>query len=225
MSYAICKSIYFFSFTLFNLSHLVFIYLMDFKPASHLDAPLRYYLWVLLGFFCGFILFIPRLTLLSSLHFSMLKSCYYTPPHLSAPPTKEFNYCWVWETFFDGWKYWCFLAYFSFFPADMAILGMDIEVQTVEDNVISLEMLFKTWLHDHGTDREQLHLLLPSGSFGHAAAPKNTLSISFSLPSAPLQGAPESLSLKGSPGLSWGHLPSHLETQVRSVGNLENHQA
>ncbi|XP_058695064.1 meiosis 1 arrest protein isoform X2 [Poecile atricapillus] len=59
--------------------------------------------------------------------------------------------------------------------SDMAILGMDIEVQTVEDNVISLEMLFKTWLHDHGTEREQLHLLLPSGGFGHAAAPKNTL--------------------------------------------------
>ncbi|NXS87437.1 M1AP protein, partial [Erpornis zantholeuca] len=59
--------------------------------------------------------------------------------------------------------------------SDMAILGMDIEVQTVEDNVISLEMLFKTWLHDQGTEREQLHLLLPSGGFGHAAAPKNTL--------------------------------------------------
>ncbi|NXN79489.1 M1AP protein, partial [Bombycilla garrulus] len=59
--------------------------------------------------------------------------------------------------------------------SDMAILGMDIEVQTVEDNVISLEMLFKTWLHDHGTEREQLHLLLPSGGFGHAAAPKNTI--------------------------------------------------
>uniref|UniRef100_A0A8D2N9N5 Meiosis 1 associated protein n=1 Tax=Zonotrichia albicollis TaxID=44394 RepID=A0A8D2N9N5_ZONAL len=55
------------------------------------------------------------------------------------------------------------LFFFPFLPADMAILGMDIEVQTVEDNVISLEMLFKTWLHDHGTEREQLHLLLPSG--------------------------------------------------------------
>ncbi|NWW78448.1 M1AP protein, partial [Climacteris rufus] len=59
--------------------------------------------------------------------------------------------------------------------SDLAILGMDIEVQTVEDNVISLEMLFKTWLHDHGTEREQLHLLLPSGGFSHAAAPKSTL--------------------------------------------------
>ncbi|XP_069712829.1 meiosis 1 arrest protein isoform X3 [Phaenicophaeus curvirostris] len=59
--------------------------------------------------------------------------------------------------------------------SDITILGMDIDVQTVEDNVISLEMLFKTWLHDYGTEREHLHLLLPSGSFGHASAPKTTL--------------------------------------------------
>lgn len=157
------------------------------------------------GFLGGFILFILCLTLLSSLHFSMLKKCCHIPPHLSAPPTKEFNYCWIWETreiFSMAENIGGFSPIFLLFPADLAILGMDIEVQTVEDNVISLEMLFKTWLHDHGTEREQLHLLLPSGGFGHAAAPKNTSSISFSLPSAPLQGAPESLSLKGSPGLS-----------------------
>ncbi|NXF39496.1 M1AP protein, partial [Nyctibius bracteatus] len=58
---------------------------------------------------------------------------------------------------------------------DIAILGMDIDVQTVEDNVISLEMLFKTWLHDYGTEREHLHLLLPSGGLSHATAPKTTL--------------------------------------------------
>ncbi|XP_059673636.1 meiosis 1 arrest protein [Gavia stellata] len=58
---------------------------------------------------------------------------------------------------------------------DVAILGMDIDVQTIEDNVISLEMLFKTWLHDYSTEREHLHLLLPSGGFSHATAPKTTL--------------------------------------------------
>ncbi|NWR64196.1 M1AP protein, partial [Bucorvus abyssinicus] len=58
---------------------------------------------------------------------------------------------------------------------DIAILGMDIDVQTIEDNVISLEMLFKTWLHDSSTEREHLHLLLPSGGFSHATAPKTTL--------------------------------------------------
>ncbi|NXN17080.1 M1AP protein, partial [Indicator maculatus] len=59
--------------------------------------------------------------------------------------------------------------------SDIAILGMDIDVQTIEDNVISLEMLFKTWLHDYGTEREHLHLLLPSGGFSHASAPRTTL--------------------------------------------------
>ncbi|NXI60330.1 M1AP protein, partial [Chloroceryle aenea] len=58
--------------------------------------------------------------------------------------------------------------------SDIAILGMDIDVQTVEDNVISLEMLFKTWLHDYGTEREHLHLLLPSGGFSHDPAPRTT---------------------------------------------------
>lgn len=64
-----------------------------------------------------------------------------------------------------------------FFPADIAILGMDIDLQTIEDNVISLEMLFKTWLHDCGSEREHLHLLLPSGGSSYATAPKTTLSI------------------------------------------------
>ncbi|XP_010006477.1 PREDICTED: meiosis 1 arrest protein [Chaetura pelagica] len=58
---------------------------------------------------------------------------------------------------------------------DIAILGMDIDVQTVEDNVISLEMLFKMWLHDYGTEREHLHLFLPSGGFSQATAPKTTI--------------------------------------------------
>ncbi|NXN93774.1 M1AP protein, partial [Rhinopomastus cyanomelas] len=57
---------------------------------------------------------------------------------------------------------------------DIAILGMDIDVQTIEGNVISLEMLFKTWLHDYSTEREHLHLLLPSGGFSHASTAKTT---------------------------------------------------
>lgn len=68
------------------------------------------------------------------------------------------------------------------FPADIAILGMDIDLQTIEDNVISLEMLFKTWLHDCGSEREHLHLLLPSGGLSCGTAPKPTLSTAFSLP-------------------------------------------
>ncbi|KAG6923979.1 meiosis 1 associated protein [Chelydra serpentina] len=65
---------------------------------------------------------------------------------------------------------------------DSAILGMDIDLQTIENDVVSLETFFKTWLHDHGTDREQLHLLLPSGDFRHFTAPRTSLSISSSLP-------------------------------------------
>lgn len=75
-----------------------------------------------------------------------------------------------------------FVLFSPFFPADIAILGMDIDVQTIEDNVISLEMLFKSWLRDYSTEKEHLHLLLPSGGFSHATALKTTLSISFSLP-------------------------------------------
>ncbi|KFQ27843.1 Meiosis 1 arrest protein, partial [Merops nubicus] len=58
--------------------------------------------------------------------------------------------------------------------SDIEILGMDIDVQTIEDNAISLEMLFKTWLHDYGTEREHLHLLLPSGGFSHAPVLRTT---------------------------------------------------
>ncbi|XP_065606305.1 meiosis 1 arrest protein [Cyrtonyx montezumae] len=58
---------------------------------------------------------------------------------------------------------------------DIPILGMDIDLQTIEDNVISLEMLFKTWLHDCGSEREHLHLLLPSGGLSHGTAPKPSL--------------------------------------------------
>lgn len=76
----------------------------------------------------------------------------------------------------------CLCAFSPFSPADIAILGMDIDLQTIEDNVISLEMLFKTWLHDCGSEREHLHLLLPSGGLSCGTAPKPTLSISFSLP-------------------------------------------
>ncbi|CAM5110643.1 unnamed protein product [Eretmochelys imbricata] len=58
---------------------------------------------------------------------------------------------------------------------DSVILGMDIDLQTIENDVVSLETFFKTWLHDRGTDREQLHLLLPSGDFCHFTAPRTSL--------------------------------------------------
>ncbi|XP_019411983.1 PREDICTED: meiosis 1 arrest protein [Crocodylus porosus] len=59
--------------------------------------------------------------------------------------------------------------------SDSSILGMDIDLQTLKNDVVSLETFFKTWLHDHGTDREQLLLLLPAAGTAHCAAPRTSL--------------------------------------------------
>ncbi|XP_072431841.1 meiosis 1 arrest protein [Chiloscyllium punctatum] len=45
---------------------------------------------------------------------------------------------------------------------ECSILGTDIDLQTVENDAISLDSFFKSWLHNHGTDKEHLHLLLPA---------------------------------------------------------------
>ncbi|XP_029451839.1 meiosis 1 arrest protein isoform X3 [Rhinatrema bivittatum] len=50
-------------------------------------------------------------------------------------------------------------------PNEPSLPGTDIELQNIENNVVSIETFFKAWLHDHGTDKEHLHLLLPSGCF------------------------------------------------------------
>ncbi|XP_062992112.1 meiosis 1 arrest protein [Elgaria multicarinata webbii] len=55
--------------------------------------------------------------------------------------------------------------------AAAAILGTDIDLQTVEDDVVALEMFFKAWFHDQGTNQEHLHLLLPSGAIARPGAP------------------------------------------------------
>ncbi|XP_078534959.1 meiosis 1 arrest protein isoform X2 [Lissotriton helveticus] len=51
-------------------------------------------------------------------------------------------------------------------PEDSSILGADIDLQTIRNDVVSIETFFKAWLHDHGTDREHLHLLLPPSGLG-----------------------------------------------------------
>ncbi|XP_072793548.1 meiosis 1 arrest protein isoform X3 [Vicugna pacos] len=43
-----------------------------------------------------------------------------------------------------------------------SVLGTDIDLQTVDNDVVSMEMFFKAWLHNSGTDQEHVHLLLPS---------------------------------------------------------------
>ncbi|KAL8206401.1 UNVERIFIED_CONTAM: hypothetical protein K2H54_002282 [Gekko kuhli] len=46
------------------------------------------------------------------------------------------------------------------------LLGTAIDLQAVDDDLVSLETSFKAWLHDCGTDQEHLHLLLPPGTAG-----------------------------------------------------------
>uniref|UniRef100_A0A8D0CFM9 Meiosis 1 associated protein n=1 Tax=Salvator merianae TaxID=96440 RepID=A0A8D0CFM9_SALMN len=45
-----------------------------------------------------------------------------------------------------------------------------VDLQTVENDVPALESFFKGWLHDHGANREHLHLLLPTGAQGRPGA-------------------------------------------------------
>ncbi|KAL2774105.1 meiosis 1 arrest protein isoform 2 [Daubentonia madagascariensis] len=47
------------------------------------------------------------------------------------------------------------------------ILGTDIDLQTIDNDIVSMEMFFKAWLHNSGTDQEHIHLLLPSQCFSN----------------------------------------------------------
>nr|XP_045008523.1 meiosis 1 arrest protein isoform X5 [Jaculus jaculus] len=42
------------------------------------------------------------------------------------------------------------------------ILGTDIDLQTIDNDTVDMEMFFKGWLHNNETDQEHIHLLLPS---------------------------------------------------------------
>lgn len=42
------------------------------------------------------------------------------------------------------------------------MLGTEVDLQKVENNVFAIEMMFKAWLQEQGGDREHLHILLPS---------------------------------------------------------------
>ncbi|XP_061066971.1 meiosis 1 arrest protein isoform X3 [Eubalaena glacialis] len=50
---------------------------------------------------------------------------------------------------------------------ESSILGTDIDLQTIDNDVVSMEIFFKAWLHNNGTDQEHVHLLLPSRSFSN----------------------------------------------------------
>ncbi|XP_067324472.1 meiosis 1 arrest protein [Anolis sagrei] len=51
------------------------------------------------------------------------------------------------------------------------LLGPEVDLQVVENEVVALEGVFKAWLQGHGTDQEHLHLLLPKAPLG----PQNNL--------------------------------------------------
>lgn len=47
------------------------------------------------------------------------------------------------------------------------ILNTEVDLHTVENDVVALEDFFKAWLHvHHAPDREHLHLLLPARTTG-----------------------------------------------------------
>ncbi|XP_077157549.1 meiosis 1 arrest protein isoform X2 [Paroedura picta] len=50
------------------------------------------------------------------------------------------------------------------------LLGTAIDLQVVEDDLVSLETSFKAWLHEAGTDQEHFHLLLPPDAAGAGLA-------------------------------------------------------
>ncbi|KAM7239087.1 hypothetical protein CapIbe_010607 [Capra ibex] len=50
---------------------------------------------------------------------------------------------------------------------ESSILATDIDLQTIDSDIVSMEIFFKAWLHNSGTDREHVHLLLPSRSISN----------------------------------------------------------
>ncbi|XP_053445997.1 meiosis 1 arrest protein [Nycticebus coucang] len=50
---------------------------------------------------------------------------------------------------------------------ESSILGTDIDLQTIDNDTVSMEIFFKAWLHNNGTDQEHIHLLLPSRCFSN----------------------------------------------------------
>ncbi|KAM3831687.1 meiosis 1 arrest protein [Vipera latastei] len=55
-----------------------------------------------------------------------------------------------------------------------AVLNTEVDLHTVENDVVALEDFFKAWLHvHHAPDQEHLHLLLPARTTGCRGAPSS----------------------------------------------------
>ncbi|XP_029140990.1 meiosis 1 arrest protein [Protobothrops mucrosquamatus] len=50
-------------------------------------------------------------------------------------------------------------------------LNTEVDLHTVENDVVALEDFFKAWLHGHSPDQEHLHLLLPARTTSCSGAP------------------------------------------------------
>ncbi|XP_006151262.1 meiosis 1 arrest protein [Tupaia chinensis] len=50
-----------------------------------------------------------------------------------------------------------------------SLLGTEIDLQSIDNDVVSMEIFFKAWLHNSGTDQEHIHLLLPSQCFNNVS--------------------------------------------------------
>lgn len=83
----------------------------------------------------------------------------------------------------------------SLSSAESSILGTDIDLQTIDNDVVSMEIFFKAWLHNNGTDQEHIHLLLPSRCFSNisrarddsSTQPQKTYYIGYDYPSLGLR--------------------------------------
>ncbi|XP_039189869.1 meiosis 1 arrest protein isoform X2 [Crotalus tigris] len=52
-------------------------------------------------------------------------------------------------------------------------LNTEVDLHTVENDVVALEDFFKAWLHGHAPDQEHLHLLLPARTTSCSGAPSS----------------------------------------------------
>lgn len=69
------------------------------------------------------------------------------------------------------------LTTISLSSAESSILGTDIDLQTIDNDIVSMEIFFKAWLHNSGTDQEHMHLLLPSRSYSSTSRARDNPSI------------------------------------------------
>ena len=46
---------------------------------------------------------------------------------------------------------------------ESSFLGADIDIHTIDNDAVGMEILFKAWIHNSGTDKKHVHFLLSHG--------------------------------------------------------------